>query len=392
MINKCRSFITGRAFFEISGVFPSELINRCSDAGIALYDLKITKDGIEGALSEPDYEAFYAICEKMGVSSVNVRFSGLHSFLNRYKKRFGAIAGIIVFSLLLAYLSSVLWCMEIRGTKAVNKYELIGLLRQNGVETGVFLNSIQCNEIERYLSESDERILKVTANLAGCKLFVEVLEREPEIRKETELPPGDIVASKDGEIVSADVFNGISMVSVGDAVVKGDLLIDGKVPLPDGSVRIVPADGRITARTVNHVSCFVSNAVQVKTIEKRKDLYFPEFFSMRRHTPPSEGDLQFESHSAFLRSDSTIFPIGFVRERRTVLKETRRELSAEEGALICVSDAALRTVRLIEGKTYVDKKVVFRRINGMSVDLQIILEENIGIRRISEEKIEKTPD
>ena len=343
-------------------------------------------------MSEPDYEAFYAICEKMGVSSVNVRFSGLHSFLNRYKKRFGAIAGIIIFSLLLAYLSSVLWCLEIRGTKAVNKYELMGLLRQNGVETGVFLNSIQCNEIERYLSESDERILKVTANLVGCKLFIEVLEREPEIRKETEHPPGDIVASRDGEIVSADVFNGTPKVRVGDAVVKGDLLIDGKMLLPDGSVRFVPADGKIVARTVNHISCFVSSAVQVKCIEKSSDILFPVFFSLRRHTPPSEGDQRYEAQAVVLRSDSTTFPVGFVREHKTVLKETRRDLTAQEGALICVSDAAIKTLQHIEGSKYVKKKVVIRRINGISADLQIVLEENIGIRRNIEEKIEKTPD
>ena len=59
----------------------------------------------------------------------------------------------------------------------------------------------------------------------------------------------NLVASRDGQIEVLEVYEGIAMVSRGDTVQKGDLLVSGAIPSEQVGTRYVASDARILART-----------------------------------------------------------------------------------------------------------------------------------------------
>jgi similar to stage IV sporulation protein len=77
---------------------------------------------------------------------------------------------------------------------------------------------------------------------------VHVRERE-EPPTQTEKAPANLVAKKDGFVVSYTVKEGQPMVSAGQAVRAGELLVSGVVLHRGGSLSVVCAEGAVYART-----------------------------------------------------------------------------------------------------------------------------------------------
>ena len=113
---------------------------------------------------------------------------------------------------------------------------------------------IDCEKLEHELRSAFPEITWVSAQLSGTRLLIRIRENEAVSQPaEDEGEPADLVAAKDGVITSMIVRSGRALVSIGDQVEKGQLLVEGALSITDDGgqeVRreLVRADADVVAR------------------------------------------------------------------------------------------------------------------------------------------------
>ena len=143
---------------------------------------------------------------------------------------------------------------------------------------GTPLRKINKDEAEDRLNTLSPDIQRSSVNIIGNRAYVEIFEREVLSETDGDFLYSDIVASKDGEVLKADVFQGQSAVKDGQTVKKGDVLVKGEVVMKEEKVRYTESKARIIARTQNSVSISSAKTLYADAVNERKNYYSICFF------------------------------------------------------------------------------------------------------------------
>ena len=300
LFERLKKWMRGRTRFLITDCFPAELLDACVRRNVRLFDLTVSADQLAGSVSPADLDALREIAESSGARFAVVRSTGLRAAVLRYRFRWGIPCGILCFCAVLAVLSSMLWTIEIRGLTCLKEEAMLEQLASCDVRIGSFLSGISCNELEAELERMDPRILRATVNLTGTRLYIEIAERELPLPREEAGGWANIYAAEDGLILKADYFAGVGHFKAGDAVVKGDLLASGSLPMPDGSFRFVKAQAEVIAETKTTHHAFVTETVSVERVTRVRDDYGLAFFALRLF--PFAGKARERSIAGFVES------------------------------------------------------------------------------------------
>ncbi len=171
---------------------------------------------------------------------------GLPFKLNELKRRpvlmFGWIASLAV----LIWLSKYIWVIEVSGCNFTPQEHIIEMLNELGVTEGSKLNEDRIPEVRAALLR-DEGIAWVDVNRKGVKLYVDIVEVKSPTDYTTDNVQKNIYANSDGIIISITTYSGRAVVSSGDAVKKGDLLISGDLSTEEAELFTV-ARGKVMAQ------------------------------------------------------------------------------------------------------------------------------------------------
>lgn len=379
LLSELKKFFEGRVYFRATEGFSELFLNTCRAKGAKLRDIFVADDSVLASVKYSEYKRVLKGADMSGMTLEITKRSGFPALFQKYKTRLGIPAGILFAAVIIQILSGILWSVEISGLENIKEEEFSAFLDSCGAKKGTFLVNIDCNEIELLAENLSPVIMRVTVNLIGSKLYVEVFERE--------LPPdmtdlnifGNIVAEKDGEVLSADILSGVSYVKAGDAVVKGDLLAGGVQELSDGSTRLLRAQAIIIARTKTMFSCQTALKINVKKPEKMSDSKSVYFFGLV--FPPQQGST---SSATYLSTLSSIFPIGVLRTRTTEFYEDTVQLSEAQAKLICITDLAFTAFQTL-GDTYVAERYITSSVDSKyAVDAQFFCEEDIAKEQLFE--------
>ena len=167
--------------------------------------------------------------------------------IKKYKKR--KLFFILLFIVILAIytLSRFVWNIEIKGIENINQEEIIKALEDDGLKVGTLKSKVDTNEIISKIRYQREDIAWIGINLDGTNAIVEIVEadKKPEIIDDDDYC--NIVAQKDGKIEKISAQNGTLMVSKGQEVKKGDILIAGYMEGKYTGKNYVNANGKVTA-------------------------------------------------------------------------------------------------------------------------------------------------
>ncbi len=243
-------FISGYVGFTARGGFSERFLNLCRLNKIVLWELKNNGGVISACTDLVSYKKIRSVARKSGMTVRIKRKYGLPFFLSRHKRRFGVIAGVLVGTVLLLVLSTRIWSIDVIGNTRVPSEKIIGVFEELGVRKGVARSKIDIKTIEFDALRKLDELSWLNINISGSKALVEVREavEQPEI-DDNDNTPTDIVASKDGIITVIRPFNGTAEQSIGNVVVKGDLLISGIEENRDLTVTFCKARGYVVART-----------------------------------------------------------------------------------------------------------------------------------------------
>ncbi|MFW6270052.1 MAG: sporulation protein YqfD [Bacillota bacterium] len=222
MITSIIRYFRGYLNIEIKGNALTRFINQMTDIGIVIWDLKrITDNHYLAKIYKKDFLKIRELLRKRKCSVKILTKRGIPFCLWKIRRRVFFLIGIILFFLIFYIGSSLLLSIEIVGLNRLNEQEILNALKNQGIKKVVFKDTVDTSEIEKILIKKFIEIAWVDAKWSGTKLEIEVIEK----RIVEDIQYNEIVADKDGVIKELIVLKGLPVVSEGDTVREGQLII-----------------------------------------------------------------------------------------------------------------------------------------------------------------------
>ena len=264
-------FALGYTRYGFAAEDAAEVAELCRRRGIIHRGFGFSEDGSRGELRIPLFSAkrFEGACGTGNITVEAVSRHGLPVILWRYRRRYGAIAGALLFIFLSLFSGSILWDVRVEGNSKLSDREVVEILDECGLSVGMPVRGIPTALIEtRALIYSDD-IAWIAINILGSVAEVRIIEDEG-IKNEDVLG-SDIVAERGGEILWLEDTRGYQAVQIGQRVEKGQLLIGGKYPSEEGAPeRYTVPRGKVFAETVRDFSVFIPFKYEKKVYTGRE--------------------------------------------------------------------------------------------------------------------------
>ena len=314
-------FFCGILEVEFFGIYPEKIINLCAKNRIAVWNVHYGNNKIRLFITVKDFKRLPKILKRSGLRLHILNKTGFPFFINRYKRRFGIFAGIVIFFAVLQFMSGFIWIIEVEGNKTVTDREILAICEEIGIKIGVKRNSIDTKNTPQDLLLKTDKLSWGSFNIEGCKLTVNVTEIVPKTEDNTVAT--NLKAAKDGIIEKIDVTSGNPVVKVGDIVKKGDLLVSG-ITETMRDTKFVHSIGTVTAKTEETITLFEPFIKKTETLTgktaKRRVL---EIFGIKipLYIGKEKGNFKTETDSKNLKLLSQNIPIKIYTKKFIFVKK-----------------------------------------------------------------------
>ena len=229
------------------------------------------------------------LCVSHGIRISVDSFFGLPSVLLNNRHRYGILIGTLLAVLVVVISRMFLWDIRVSGTSSMSEADIIDLLEEQGFCIGQLINRIDVDIVENKVLIASKDISWIAINLNGTVAFVEVREALQIQENDNVKSPANLVASKDGQIELAEVYEGDLLVTKGQLVRKGDILVSGVYDSMPWGYRYTRARGNVYARTVCTLHIEIPYEYREKTysdekIEEKTIVFFSKPIKLYRNT------------------------------------------------------------------------------------------------------------
>lgn len=258
-------FLFGYVKINVSGRFPERFLNICANNGVSVWYTHRRGEDIECCIFARDYRRLIGLRKGCAVSVCIKRKYGLPLFFHRYRRRKGMLCGAVIFCVMLAVMPQFVWSVEVNSDGSVSDEQVIAALEELGLGIGTPRSKIDPGNMRVQLAMALEQVSWVSINTDGTTVTVEL--RGATEREEKDYAYSNLTAECDGRITAVYVRSGRAAVKVGDAVIKGQLLVSGTEQYKDGSTVFRHSDADIIAQTTHElrVSVPFSQRVMIDT-------------------------------------------------------------------------------------------------------------------------------
>ena len=198
---------------------------------------------------------------------VDARFEkipGLISYVESIKHRWGIWIGVILATIVLVLSSNFVWKIDIAGNNIATDEEILKELENAGLTLGSYIPKIDYDIIHNRVLMNSEKLSWISVNIKGTVATVKVKEKQTNVENIGKSYT-NVVAKYDGYISSVLVKEGERVVSIGDVVKKGDILISGVIDSQSQGVRYEHAQGEVKA----YVNKEINIKLPFKTVVKK---------------------------------------------------------------------------------------------------------------------------
>lgn len=230
-----RSFMYADGYVRIKiwGSGAERFLVMCSRKKMSLWDIEAQGKFIFLNMKLKDFMNCRKIARKAGIRAVVVERHGLPFFLPKLMRRSFMIVGFVLFLLVWFVSTNMLLHIRLEGNYSISEDIFKDFLKEQGVYVGMWKKDIPLEELEKEIRKEFDLVTWTSGKLDGTVLIISMKENEKLVPAEKEKPSygSSIYATADGIISGIYVRNGVPMVKKGTEVKKGDLLVDGKVPV-----------------------------------------------------------------------------------------------------------------------------------------------------------------
>ena len=228
------------------------LLNLCMYYAIPYSKFTCDDRGVSMRFRLSHYKKIKEECESRKIELCEKKKGGIPVFLYNHRKRSGFLVGGVIAIFMIIIFDTILWDINISGNTTITSSEIIEALASHGVHVGANKSKIHTQSVENRVLIESEDISFISINIQGNVANVEIRERAKEGEKDP-IKYANITAKKSGIIESAEIYRGNLVVSAGQYVDAGDLLISGIYDSKIQGFRFTRASGRVYARTVEEI-------------------------------------------------------------------------------------------------------------------------------------------
>lgn len=311
-------FINGYVKIKVYGYSPERFLNLCSNHQVLIWDLKscnsssLGGDGQNSKYLSTDsggnaYEMYMSvkgfrklrpIVRKTKTRVLIMEKCGMPFLLHRYRKRKMFFVGVVLCSVIIYLFSLFVWDIQFKGNSARTSEVLVKFLEENNLRHGMLKSDIDCEAVETMIRNEFDDIIWTSVEIKGTRLIVYVQESlKIENTGETNSDvPTDLCAKRDGTIESIITRSGTPLVSVGDAVSAGAVLVSGRIDIIGDNGEVVnyqycSSDADIYIRTTYpYEETFSLVYTDKKYIGEPEASYYVKTFSRKWNLDMSRDD------------------------------------------------------------------------------------------------------
>lgn len=217
-------YLCGYLKIIIKGDNGEKILNICAVNSIILFNSRLVKKDIETCILIKDFKKLKKLMRGSKTRIHICEKHGLPFKIQKHRNRSGLFLGIFLIFIIIQFMSSYIWVIDVVGNSVVSKTEIINSLKKIGITEGIKSTHINPKTQREQLLLECEGLAWASLNIEGSILTVNVTEIN-ETKPST--TPTNLKASADGIIEKIDVTSGNCVVKVGDTVKKGDLLVSG---------------------------------------------------------------------------------------------------------------------------------------------------------------------
>lgn len=300
-----------------------------------------------------------------------------------YLKRPGVLVGAVIFAVLIALLSGLVWRVDISGGKDLDDAWLREQLSAVGVREGAWRRAIDNDRVRIRMMRQTDKIAWMSVVIDGTIARVQIVAAEPKAEPAEE-GLSHIRAARDGMISRIETLCGQDMVRVGDTVRAGELLVSGIVEERDGDIGFYRAVSRVYALTNRE------ETVRVDYEQTEKKQGAPRlcglelsFFGFSLKIPLRYG-LEDENCVIMNKKEPlAVFP-GFSTPVTALSRyavpqsEQTVRLTTEQAVERARNEAFVRLLDSFDGDIVTRRTVVTEDERGVTVTVTALCEENIA--------------
>lgn len=367
---------------EIQSARPERFVNQLWKSNVLIKNIRkksITTIEMEVRLS--DYKIIDELAKRTKTRIKITGRKGIAFFLIRARNKLTLSGGIILFILILYYLSTYIWGIEIKADKNIAPYDVRQQLYSIGIKPGIKKNSINAKAVEEKMNDLNDNIMWIKARIEGSRLVVSVAERQPPPNMSSDTAPCNLVSCKDGQVVRVYTTAGTSVVKPGDIIKKGQLLIKGEQG-KEGSITPVHSKGDVIAKTFYEETTSVpfhgtKNVRSGKFVESyyimvgNKKIYLKKSINKFQNYDKIIDDKHFIKKEVYYE----VKPKEFKLNTNQVIEETLNKLN--NSILLKLN----KSVKVVD-------KIIDTKVDGDNciVRLVIVAEENVAVQENIEQQ------
>ena len=241
--------ITGELEVTATGLSPEKLLNISAQNHIRLSGVRrLSYTQLRFSIGPSDYNRLKKLLPE-GRYKLNISSSrGLSLMLYAFRARYCLIAGIIISIALAFFASSRVWFVKVRGCQRVSEESVLNILESCGLKWGASVSGGELDEMEKRLMQELPEISWAGISRRGVNIYAYIKENS-ELPESTPVnKPADVIAAKDGVVEKVTVLQGRAVVTQGQTVRAGDVLISGELVYQDLPYQYVYALGSVQAR------------------------------------------------------------------------------------------------------------------------------------------------
>lgn len=378
-------YLKGYLAIKVFGFSPERFMNLCSHHRIFLWDVENHGDYYTMKISLQGFYRLKGITRKTGTRVVITKRYGLPFLSTRMWKRRIFMLGLLGSLVFWIWMSRFIWAVEVEGNYYVTTDVFQDFLEENDVFVGMKKENVEIETLEKAIRARFNIVTWTSARIDGTRLLIQIKENDllPTEDKKSEPAEGegqDLVAEKEGEVISIVTRSGVPKVTAGTAVAEGDILVEGSIPImnEDGTVRrydYCRADADIMLRCVYDMEEKLQEKYEQKLYTGNEKKFPFLMFGTKKLKLPEFGEKYEQQDVVEEKRQLKLFgnyylPVYFgrdlvreyVTEERVYTREQVKELF-EEKIQKFIESLQEKGVQIIEKNVTIDKNAGVWKMN-----------------------------
>lgn len=256
MVSRLMRWFPGWVRVEAEGGYPERLLNAVTAARIAVWGVHRRGESVRFSCLAGDYRALRPMARKACVRMRMRHKHGLPFWRHRYRHRRGLLVGLVLYILVLAWLSPRIWVIEVTGNTVTSTEDILAVAAQRGVMLGAQMDRVDVKGMQIGGTKDMPTVSFMTVNPSHNVARIEVTERDESPPSLNLSQPSDIVALRDGRILRMEIYSGKKLVMEGEAVSAGTRLVTGRVETEMGE-KLYRSYGEVWAETHRRITVSV---------------------------------------------------------------------------------------------------------------------------------------